>query len=653
MNKLSIVIVNYNVKYFLDQVLTSVESSMKQLSVEVWVVDNNSVDGSMEMVAQKFPWVKTIINRDNLGFSRANNQAIELSNSEYILLLNPDTVLQEDTLVKCVEYMDLNKDVGGLGVRMIDGKGNFLPESKRGLPTPKVAFFKMTGLASLFPKSHYFGRYHMKYLSEFETHEVEVLAGAFMMLRKSCLDKIGLLDEQFFMYGEDIDLSYRILTGGYKNVYYSDTTIIHYKGESTKKKSVNYVKVFYNAMILFAQKHYSQRMAGWFSFWIRLAIYLRATLAMVFRAASSILLPLADFIVVYLGYYGIAKYWELYHKFVPNFYPDSYYLLHIPVYVGVALVSIFISGGYDKPLNGYRIFRGAAAGSFLLFAAYGFLSKDLQFSRAILALGSAWAIGSVFLLRILLDALKFKGFKLMADSEMRVIIVAKETEAERISSLLNRSQVNHTVLGFVHPAEKNSDNFIGGFHQLPEIVEIYSANLVIFSGKDVAASSIMNTMSSFSTTEVQLKIAPDKSEFIIGSNSKNDPGELFTVEINYALAEIYNQRRKRIFDILWSVFILVFSPVFLILCFLRPSIFRLYKHVLSVLAGKKTWVSYTGLKSSSVLPKLKQGVIYSSGLWTNSKFEGDVNHLYAKEYSVSKDIQVMFGFLFNRRHNEI
>lgn len=653
MNKLSIVIVNYNVKYFLEQVLTSVESSIKQLPVEVWVVDNNSVDGSMEMVAEKYPWVKTIINRENLGFSKANNQAIELSNAEYVLLLNPDTVLQEDTLVKCVEYMDLHQNVGGLGVRMIDGKGNFLPESKRGLPTPQVAFFKMTGLASLFPKSRYFGRYHMKYLSEFETHEVEVLAGAFMMLRTACLDKIGLLDEQFFMYGEDIDLSYRILMGGYKNVYYSDTTIIHYKGESTKKKSVNYVKVFYNAMILFAQKHYSQRMAGWFSFWIRLAIYLRAMLAMVFRAASAILLPLIDFLVVYLGYFGIAKYWELYHKFVPNFYPDSYYFVHIPVYVSVALVSIFISGGYDKPMNGYRIFRGAAAGSVLLFAVYGFLSKDLQFSRAILALGSAWATGSVFLVRLLLDVLKFKGFKLMADTEMRVIIVAKLTEAQRIASLLNRSRVNHTVLGFVHPIEKDSDNFIGGFHQLAEIVEIYSANLVIFSGKDVAASSIMNTMSSFSTTEVQLKIAPDKSEFIIGSNSKNDPGELFTVEVNYALAENYNQRRKRLFDILWGVFMIFCSPILIVTAFFRPSIFKLYREILLVLTGKKTWVSYTGLKSSLVLPKIKPGVIFSSGMWTNTKFEGDVNHVYAKEYSVSKDLHVMLNYLTKRRNNEV
>ena len=296
MPQLSIVIVNYNVKHFLEQVLLSVDAARQQLEIEVWVVDNNSVDESMEMVEEKFPWVKTILNKENVGFSRANNQAIEQSTSPYILLLNPDTVLQEDTLTKCVEYMDQQPEVGGLGVRMIDGKGKFLPESKRGLPTPKAAFYKMTGLASVFPRSKEFGRYHMKYLPEFETNEVDVLAGAFMMLRKETLDKIGLLDEQFFMYGEDIDLSYRITLGGYKNVYYPETTIIHYKGESTKKRSVNYVKVFYNAMVLFAKKHYPSKRAGQFAFWIQLAIYFRAFLAVFFRGIQQVATKIAEYL---------------------------------------------------------------------------------------------------------------------------------------------------------------------------------------------------------------------------------------------------------------------------------------------------------------------------------------------------------------------
>lgn len=237
LHKLSVVIVNYNVKYFLEQALRSVEKAVEDMDAEVWVVDNNSVDGSVAMVQEKFPWVKVLANKDNVGFSRANNQAIRESNSEYVLLLNPDTVLQEDSLLKCVAYMDARSEVGALGVRMIDGKGKFLPESKRGLPSPAVALYKMTGLSGLFPKSRIFGRYHLKYLSEHETHDVDVLSGAFMMMRSSALDQVGLLDEDYFMYGEDVDLSYRITLGGYKNVYFAGTTIIHYKGRVPSERA--------------------------------------------------------------------------------------------------------------------------------------------------------------------------------------------------------------------------------------------------------------------------------------------------------------------------------------------------------------------------------------------------------------------------------
>jgi len=219
-------------------------------------VDNNSVDGSEEMVKEKFPGVCFIANKENVGFARANNQAISRSTGEFILLLNPDTVVEEDTFIKCIRFMDEHPEAGAMGVKMLDGKGNFLPESKRSFPTPTVAFYKAFGLSRLFPRSKTFARYHLGHFSENETHEVEVLSGAFMFIRKSAIDKAGLLDENFFMYGEDIDLSYRITQGGYKNYYFAESNIIHYKGESTKKSSVNYVFVFYRAMIIFAKKHF-------------------------------------------------------------------------------------------------------------------------------------------------------------------------------------------------------------------------------------------------------------------------------------------------------------------------------------------------------------------------------------------------------------
>ena len=196
---LSVIIVNYNVKYFLEQCLHSVEKAMEGLSVEVFVVDNNSVDGSVNHIRPKFPWVRIIENKKNLGFSKANNQAIKESSGRYVLLLNPDTVVEEQTFRKCIAFMDAHPEAGALGVKMIDGKGHFLPESKRSLPTPAVAFCKVFGLSALFPKSKRFGKYHLGYLDKNQVHAVDVLAGAFMFLRKETISKVGLLDEDYFM----------------------------------------------------------------------------------------------------------------------------------------------------------------------------------------------------------------------------------------------------------------------------------------------------------------------------------------------------------------------------------------------------------------------------------------------------------------------
>lgn len=279
--KLSVIIVNYNVRYFLQQCLTSVQKAMQGMDGEIFVVDNCSSDDSLSMLSQRFPQVRVLANRDNPGFARANNQAIALSSGQYVLLLNPDTLVAEDALRLAVGYMEAHPDCGGLGVKMTDGRGRFLRESKRGLPTPMVSFFKAFGLSALFPQSRLFGRYHLGFLDENEIHEVDILAGAFMMMRREALDKVGLLDEAFFMYGEDIDLSYRLLSGGYRNVYFPVSRILHYKGESTKKGSLNYLKVFYQAMIIFARKHYHGSFLALYLAMIHVAVFLRAGMSAV------------------------------------------------------------------------------------------------------------------------------------------------------------------------------------------------------------------------------------------------------------------------------------------------------------------------------------------------------------------------------------
>ena len=284
---LSIVIVNYNVRYFLEQCLQSVDKALKHIQGEVFVIDNNSIDDSCAMVSEKFPQVKLIVNKENLGFSKANNQGLKLSTGKYCLLLNPDTIVEEETFIKCIRFMDLHPEAGALGVKMIDGNGNFCPESKRALPTPCVAFYKIFGFSALFPRSRIFGKYHLGYLDREKIHPVEILSGSFMFIRKAALNKTGLLDERFFMYGEDIDLSYRLIKNGYQNYYFTGTTIIHYKGESTKKDSINYVLVFYRAMIIFARKHFNLNNIIILTFFIYPAIYFRAFLAISRRLISK------------------------------------------------------------------------------------------------------------------------------------------------------------------------------------------------------------------------------------------------------------------------------------------------------------------------------------------------------------------------------
>ncbi len=285
--KLTVIIVNYNVQSYLEQCLNSViEASLNNLT-EIIVVDNNSADDSVKMLKEKFPQVYLIENEANKGFSVANNQAIKVAKGEYLLLLNPDTVVEEDTFEKIISFMDAHLDAGALGVKMLNGEGVFLPESKRGLPTLPVAFYKLSGLSKLFPTSQLFGKYHLGFLDENKTHQVDVLAGAFMLIRKSILDKVGLLDETFFMYGEDVDLSYRITLSGYKNYYFPETKIIHYKGKSTNKNDIDYVINFYKAMLIFAKKHFSKSNKILFFLFIYPGVYIQIVIAALPRLLRS------------------------------------------------------------------------------------------------------------------------------------------------------------------------------------------------------------------------------------------------------------------------------------------------------------------------------------------------------------------------------
>lgn len=648
MIKLSVVIVNYNVKHFIEQCLISVFKATSHLNAEIFVVDNNSVDGSCAMIKEKFPDVHLIENKKNYGFSYANNQAIIKATGQYILLLNPDTVVKEDSFEKCIEFMDSKAGSGGLTVKMIDGKGRFLPESKRALPTPKVAFYKIFGLSKIFPKSKKFARYHLGHLNNDEINEIEILPGAFMMIRKEVLDQIGLLDEDYFMYGEDIDLSYRIVKAGYKNYYFPETTIIHYKGESTKKGSLNYVFIFYNAMIIFARKHFSQKNVKLFSLLINLAIYFRAFIAIANRFLKNSFLPVLDFSAIFLGFYIIKPIWESYKFGETGSYPPEFLLYAVPSYIIIWILSLWFNDAYAKQIRIIHLIKGIAIGTLIILAFYALLPLEFRFSRALILIGSLVSFAAALVNRILIHLIPYFPHRFKQTKKRKIVIVGLIDEINRVKEIINEAEINPIIVGNVAP-EINSqkDYHIGYADQLSDIIKIHKIDEIVFCAKNIPSKQIIDLMLKFTYLDMDFKIAQPDSLSIIGSNSIETAGELYTIEIN-AISKKKNIRNKRVFDILVSILLLIFSPFLLLFSKLTVN---LINNSVCVLLGSKTWVGY--LKNSVVkndhLPKIKDGILTPLDLKATKDFSEsfikNANRVYAKNFTIWNDAKILLkGF---------
>jgi GT2 family glycosyltransferase len=646
---LSVIIVNYNVKYFLEQCLHAVMMAIKKIDAEVIVVDNNSADGSIPMIAEKFPQVILQVNTVNTGFAKANNQAIKMASGSYILLLNPDTVVQEDSFLKCIEYMDKHADVGCMGVKMIDGKGNYLPESKRALPSPLVAFYKVFGLAALFPRSKRFGKYHLGYLNPDEINEVDVISGAYMFIRKTALEKTGLLDEKFFMYGEDIDLSYRFKLSGYRNIYFPRTTIIHYKGESTRKSSINYVVVFYRAMIIFARKHFTASTARYYSLFINLAIYFRAGLSILTRFFKGIIAPLLDALVIFAGYYFFLPVWEYHHFGQPGNYPAAYLGLVVPAYIVIWLFSVFLTTGYEKRAKFTDIVRGILAGSLIILVVYALLPETWRFSRALILIGTFWVVCSTIAVRFLLSRIDKERFSFeFFKKKKRIIIIGDKHESNRVYSIIKQTQVVPELIGFVNPDENRiTPDFIGHIGQIEDIVRINQADELVFCSAVMSSQQIIRTMLQFTDTGIEFKIAPPESMSVIGSNSNDTAGELYVLHFN-TLSRLLNKRKKRLFDMLFSLVLLAGSPILL---FLVKSPVGMFRNIFTVFFGAASWVGYFQSMGGNHpgLPRIRPGVLTPFDLQIrtdlNSKADEQVNLLYAKDYRIIHDLKIIIkGF---------
>lgn len=582
---LSVIIVNYNVKYFLKQCLASVFESETRLAdgsemeLDVWVVDNDSVDDSVAMVQRDFPQVHVVANHENVGFARANNMALKQAAGDLMLLLNPDTVVERDTLVRCADFMAKHPDCGGLTVKMVDGKGNYLRESKRGFPSPTASFYKIAGLTRLFPHSKRFAAYYMGHLGEDEVNEIEILPGAFLMFRREVYEKIGGLDESYFMYGEDIDFSWSIKLAGWKNYYLPTTHIIHYKGESTRKGSMNYVYTFYNAMSIFVRKYFSGKDARLFSLLLQIAIWLRATAAWLQRIVRQVAVPAADFLLAYGGFVLLKVLWENVKWGGAEYYPPEYTLFVIPLYILILMASSWLSGGYDRPVRIGRIMSGMGTGLLMLLAFYSLLDESQRYSRMLLIMGSVWTLAATLLVRVVLSINNVKGYALRTHTRGTTLAVGTPHETARIKDIYASMGIDTGRLLETSDSDPR---------HLQDMIRIDHAEEVIFCGCDIR--HVIKLMAHLRTTGVEYKIAPHESDYIIGSDNVLSPDELYIANLD-TISTDTSRRTKRMFDIGTSLMLLLLSPV--VFWFQKRK--RLYfGHCLSVLVGSLTWVGYTG-----------------------------------------------------------
>jgi len=528
--KLSIVIVNYNVRYFLEQTLVSIYKSTVDFAYEVFVVDNQSTDGSVQLLEQKFTEVHIIANSKNVGFSKANNQAIRQAKGEYILLLNPDTIIQENTLQLCVDKLDSDTQIGGLGVKMVDGSGHFLPESKRGFPTPFAAFSKLSGLSKLFPNSRVFGKYHLGYLDKEQTHEVDVLSGACMFLRKSVLDIIGLLDEAFFMYGEDIDISYRINNAGFKNIYFANTSIIHFKGESTKKGSLNYIKTFYQAMLIFCNKHVAGTDGLIMKILLHIAIYVRGLMAFLQQLLQPFGLPLLDISIMTGNLYFLHIFWERVVKSNDHIvFPITYFYFNIPIYVLIWLSSMYFVGVYKNGNKWKSIWMAQLAGTIVIAVCYAFFPNSLRTSRGIIVSGLILNLAVFFIYRCIYHW-QNNSLNIFLKNEKKYLIVADEDDALLMAKKMEPLDTHSYFIGFIsiHNDSKHIKH-LGSIENIHAVIEMYQPNEILFTTEHLSSQFIIDTMSHIEQV-IAFKMV-SKNETIISSTSKNKSGEIFKMDI--------------------------------------------------------------------------------------------------------------------------
>jgi GT2 family glycosyltransferase/lipopolysaccharide/colanic/teichoic acid biosynthesis glycosyltransferase len=570
----SIVVVNYNVREFLRQMLLSLRQALRQVRAEIFVVDNASDDGSVEMAQSQFPECTVLANEENLGFAAANNLALKRTHGRYLVLLNPDTVVQEDTFTLLRDFMDRHPRTGMAGCKVLNPDGTLQLACRRSFPTPWVAFTKLSGLSLLFPRSRWFGRYNLTFLPEDETCEVEAISGSFMVVRREAVAQVGLLDEDFFMYGEDLDWCYRIRSAGWQIHYFPGTQIVHFKGESSRRSSFDSLRLFYQSMGLFVQKHFRRRMFV-LSYWIlHLAIWMRAVMAFAKTLLSALAIPFVDLSLMQLGL-GIAIWLRFESTAV---WPK--YLIIDAVYSAVWLVCLAVFGCHGRArFSAYQALLATMTG-FLINASFTFFFKQYAFSRQVVLIAGVLTVFVLTAWRLAVKALYYLGvgkFSQVASHTVRglrtLVVGDFSTDSSLVESLKMNMQGNYELVGLISLEAAQVGQAHAGVPVIATLDELdelllsptrHRIEQVIFSTQRVTYDRIIGAMSRQRKQGISFKLVPSQLDVIIGKSSIDAIVEVPLVEIKNRLNLFWPRLGKRAFDAgLAAVALIVFFPSFI------------------------------------------------------------------------------------------
>ncbi len=582
--QISVVIVNYNVKEYLEQALISLKRALRTIPHEIFVVDNASVDGSVPYLNKRFPEVQLIESPVNLGFARANNLALKRVQGEYVVIINPDTVVQEDTFTCLLEFFRRHPDAGAATCKIINPDGTFSVDCRHSVPTPMIAFWKVVGLSRLFPKSRIFGQYNLTYLDPDETYTVPAISGSFMMIKKKVLDEVGYFDEQFFMYCEDIDLCHRINQAGHKIYYVPNTQIIHYKGESTKKNNIDYVVTFNKALYQFFQKYYAQRTVFFIRWLIVLGIVLRGVFVYIKNFVQEHFPLLVDGallnLVILFSFYVRMQFK---HGFRWEDFFAGYWVIH------AISTAIFLSTAFYLQVYPHRRFSvqeiiKTNIITFLLLAALTFFLKQFAFSRMVVLIAAVLSPLAMISWRAILKRF-YSGDRSAWGRDWFSKPTVLVGEGQGVASLYHRIRdmrdPGYELLGVI--LVKDSDEFqhrhdvpvLGKLDHLNGLIRIHRIRQVIFATDVLSYEQILGTMSRIRDARVEFKMVPSSSEFMIGKSTIERLDDYPFLEIDYAIGRPFNRFVKRSFDVGLSALVLLMTlPVGLPILLLRMNRLR-------------------------------------------------------------------------------